>query len=150
MNEGDALDFYEDVVGGGDASAPSETVEYVLEAANGRELTVELTPVDRKFVIDKLNALPDEMLELFSEVDDPEEAQERAQEQNALTGLSGDAIGAFEEICAESMEHGELTQHHFDEMVEELSLEIVFEMGSEVIEMSLDDDGAITGFREQS
>lgn len=150
MNEGDALDFYEDVVEDGDATGPDKSVEYVLEAANGRELTIELTEVDRKFVIDKLNALPDEMLEMFSEVDDPEEAQERAQEQNALTGLSGDAVGAFEAICAKSMEHAELTQHHFDDMVQELSLEVVFEMGSEVIEMSLDDDGAITGFRERS
>ena len=150
MNEGDALDFYDDVVGGNDGATVDQSVEYVLEAANGRELTVTLEPIDRKFVIDQLNKLPSEMLELFSEVDDPDEAQEMAEEQNALSGLSGEAIGAFEDICAESMEHGKLTQHHFDDLVQELSLEVVFEMGAEVIEMSLDDDGAITGFRERN
>ena len=48
------------------------------------------------------------------------------------------------------MEHGELTQHHFDDMVTELDLEVLFEMGSEIIEMSLSDSGKITGFRERS
>ena len=150
MNEGDAFAFYEDVVGGEEGVDNTEQVEYVLEAANGRELELILTELDRKFVIDKLNSLPDEMLEMFSAVDDPEEAQRRAEEQNALTGLSGDAIGAFEDLCAESMEHGELTQHHFDDMVTELDLEVLFEMGSEIIEMSLSDSGKITGFRERS
>lgn len=150
MNEGDAFTFYEEVVGGEDGVDNTDQIEYVLEAANGRELDLYLTKLDRKFVIDKLNDLPDEMLELFAEVDDPEEAQERADEQNALAGLSGDAVGAFEELCAASMEHGELTQHHFDDLVAELSLEVLFEMGSEIIELSLEDNGKITGFRARS
>ena len=149
MNEGDAFAFYEDVVGGEEGVDNTEQVEYVLEAENGRELELYLKEIDRKFVIDKLASLPDEMLEMFSEVDDPDEAQRRAEEQNALTGLSGDAVGAFEELCAESMEHGELTQHHFDDMVTEFDLEVLFEMGSEIIEMSLGNSGKITGFREQ-
>lgn len=149
MNEGDAFTFYEEVVGGED-DVDQDRIEYVLEANNGRELDLYLTKLDRKFVIDKLNELPDELLELFAEVDDPEEAQERADEQNALAGLSGDAIGAFESLCAESMEHGELTQHHFDDLVSELSLEVLFEMGSEIIELSLEGNGKITGFRARN
>ena len=152
MDEGDALDFYKDVCG--DPEQSDHIVEkgepYVIEARNGRELELELTQLDRKVVIDKLNELPDELLELFDEADDAEEAQEEASATDALAGLSGDAIGAFESLCADSMEHGTLTSHHFEGLAEELSLEILFEMGSIIIEMSLEDDGKISGFRERS
>ena len=150
MDEGDALDFYEDVCDGSEDHIVESGEEYVLEADNGRELTVDITALDRKVVIDKLNELPDELLELFDEADDPEEAQEEASATDALSGLSGDAIGAFEDLCAKSMEHGELTTHHFESLAKELSLEVLFEIGSIVIENSLEDDGRISGFREQS
>jgi len=150
MNEADALDFFDEVVGGEDGphAATTERREFVLEAANGRETTMLLTPCDRKYVIDQLNKLPDELLEMFAEADDVEEAQEEADATDALTGLSGDAIEAFENICATGMEHPDLTQHHFDQLVLEIGLEVLFEMGSIIIEMSLEDDGKITGFRE--
>jgi len=149
MNEGDAMEFFDEVVGGEDGPhAPSQETEYVLEAQNGRELTVTLKPVDRKFAIDKLNDLPDELLELFSEVEDPEEAQRQAEEAGALAGLSGSAIKAFEELCAESMSHPKLTTTHMEQVAKELDLEVLFEMGSQVVEMSLEDDGAISGFRK--
>lgn len=150
MEQGDALDFYQEVVGeeSGPNAPPSQRKEYALEARNGREMKVDITPLDRKFVIDQLNRLPEELLELFSEVDDPEEAQEQANAANALTGLSGEAIGAFETLCSESMDHPELTEHHFEGLASELSLEVLFEIGSYVIEMSLEDDGKIAGFRE--
>ena len=151
MEEGDALDFYEDVVGNEEQSdhVVDKGEEYVLEAKNNRELTVELVPLDRKFVIDKLNKLPDELLEVLDEADDADEATEEASASDALGGLSGAAIEAFEELCAESMEHGELTQHHFDKMATELGLEILFDIGARVIEMSLEDDGRIEGFRKR-
>ena len=152
MDQEDALDFYDEVVGGEDGpnSPPSKTKQYTLEAANGRELTVDITPLDRKFVIDQLNKLPKELLKLFSGSDSPEEAQEQAEAADALSGLSGDAIGAFEELCAKSMDHPELTEHHFVGLAEQLDLEILFEIGAHIIEMSLEDDGQIKGFREQS
>lgn len=152
MKQENALEFYEDVVGGEDGpnSAPDQKREYTLEAINGRELTVDITPLDRKFVIDKLNDLPKELMELFSGAEDPEDAQEQAEATDALQGLSGGAIGAFEELCAESMDHGELTAHHFTGIAEELNLEVLFEIGAHIIEMSLEDDGKIKGFREQS
>lgn len=148
MDEGDALTFFEDVVGGENHSSMSRK-EFVLTAANNRELTVYLTQLDRKFVIDQLNKLPDELLEMFAEVEDPEEIDED-EATSALSGLSGSAIEAFEELCAESMDHEELTQHHFEALVTELDLEVLFEMGARIIEMSLEDGGKITGFRERS
>lgn len=149
MEEGDALGFYEEVVGGenGPNAAPDTEKEFVLEAQNGRELTLTLVKSDRKYIIDQLNKLPDEMMEMFAEAEDPDEIdEERA--TDVLGGLSGDAIEAFEEICATGMEHPELTQHHFDDMVVQLDLEVLFEMGARIIEMSLEDSGRITGFRE--
>lgn len=146
---GDALEFFEDVVGDDDPHAePDPEREFELEAANGRVVVMGLVPCDRKFVIDQLNKLPDELLDLLSEVDDPEEAQARADEANALTGLSGQAIDAFEQLCAKGMQHEEYTEHHYKRLVKELDLEILFEMGSMIIEMSLEDTGKITGFRE--
>lgn len=149
MNEGDALDFYEEVVGGEDGphTARKKRKTFVLEASNGRELQIDLVPVDRKFVIDQLSKLPEELLEMFSEADDPEDIDED-QAANVLGGLNGDAIEAFENLCAEGMEHPELTQHHFESMVTQLDLEVLFEMGARVIELSLEDNGNITGFRE--
>lgn len=151
MEETDAMQFYEEVVGD-DNSKSTQKQKFVLEASNGRELTVLLKPADRKYVIDKLNQLPDEMLEMFEKVDDVEDVEDLEEEADVgtvLGGLSGDAIQAFEDLCAEGMSHHKLTQHHFEQMVNELDLEVLFEMGSVIIEMSLEDDGRITGFRKQ-
>jgi len=46
------------------------------------------------------------------------------------------------------MDHPELTEHHFEGIVQELSLEVLFEMGSVIIDISLQDSGKITGFRD--
>jgi hypothetical protein len=148
MEEPEAIQFYEDVVGG-ENHAETDRKEFVLEAANNRDLEIYLERLDRKYVIDQLNKLPDEMLEMFAEAEDPEDIDEEEATQ-ALSGLSGDAIEAFENICQKSMNHAQLTDHHFEEMVTELDLEVLFEMGSRVIEMSLDEGGKITGFRERN
>ena len=150
MEQEDAIQFYDEVVGGesGEHAPPATKETYQIEAANGRTLTVDLVKVDRKDVIDQLRRLPDELLEMFDEVDDPEEIQEEQGAANALKGLSGDAIAAFEDICKMGMEHPELTEHHFEGLVRELSLEVLFEMGSVIIDISLQDSGKITGFRE--
>jgi hypothetical protein len=149
MPEVDALDFYDEVVGNDTPHAQGGSVEYTLSASSGHEFTLELQELDRKVVIDKLSELPDEMIDMFDGAETAEEAQQRAENQNALTGLSGDAIRAFEEICALSMTHEQLTEHHLKDMAEELELETLFEMGSEIIEISLENDGRIEGFRKQ-
>jgi len=150
IQQEDALEFFEEVVGGeeGPHAAPARREKKKITADNGRELTIDLVPVDRKDAIDQLRKLPDELLEMFDEVDDPEEVQEEASAANALKGLSGEAIQAFEEICVMGMDHPELTEHHFEGIVQELSLEVLFEMGSVIIDISLQDSGKITGFRD--
>jgi len=44
------------------------------------------------------------------------------------------------------MNHDELTSHNFEEIVAELDFETLFEIGSEVIEMSFEETGSIKDF----
>lgn len=150
MVDNTGMEFMEAVVED-DGPGVGETRTRILEAQNGMELEVELYGPDRDEIFDKLQQLPDELLEVLTEedIDDPEEAQAEADEAELLQGMSGDAIRAFEEICALGMRHpGELTTHHIEELVRELDLEVLFPFGVEVIEMALDNSGAIEDFRE--
>jgi hypothetical protein len=143
MTEVDAMEFYQRVTDSDD-----RTVEYVLTHDSNAELTINLTVVNRKVLLDEIARLPDEMLETLSEADDEDEAQELAEERNMLSGVNGDTIMAFENICVESMNHDELTRHNFENIVAELSFEALFEIGSKVIELSFEEQGSIKDFRE--
>lgn len=142
--EVDAIDF----VNRATSTSNERSSEYVLEHESGAELTVELRPVDRKKLLDEIGRLPDEMLETLSEAEDEEEAQELAEEQNMLSGVNGNTVLAFENICAESFYHDDLTSHHYEDLVSELDFETLFEIGSEVIEMSFENTGSIKDFHE--
>jgi len=143
MPEVDAMEFYQRVT-----DNESKSKQYTLEHETGAELTVDITEVDRSYVLDQINRLPDEMLDTLSEAEDEDEAQELAEEQNMLSNVDGETVLAFENLCAEAMDHDELTRHNFEDMVAELSFEVLFEMGSAVIELSLGDQGSIKDFRE--
>lgn len=143
MAEVDGLDFYNKVT-----DSTSETREYTLtDGPTNAELTVTLKKVGRKQLLDELNKLPDEMMETIAEAEDEEEAEELAKEQNMLSGVNGDVVDAFEALCAESMEHDDLTTHHFEEMVKELSFEALFELGAEVVDLSFEQSGRIEDFQ---
>jgi hypothetical protein len=148
INEAEAMSFFEDVMGQDDG-VPSNTRERVLESASGRQLVVELRSIDRKEVLDELNSLPDEMLGALAEADDPEEAEERAREGGMLSGVNGETVGAFERICSKGIDHPELTSHQWQAMVEEFSLEVLFPLGSEIMELSLDEDDGVVDFHER-
>lgn len=139
------MEFYKRVT-----ESENETREYTLEHQSGAELTVELTLVNRKTLLDEINRLPDEMLETLSEAEDEDEAQEMAEERNMLSNVTGDTILAFENICVDSLNDpdGKLTSHNFEELVAELDFETLFEMGSEIIEMSFEESGSIKDFQK--
>lgn len=143
MSEVNGLDFYDRVT-----SNTKQSEEYTLVHDSGAEFTLELEEVNRKFVLDEINRLPDGMLEALSEADDEDEAQEMAEERNMLTNVNGNTILAFENICVESMNDpsGELTSHQFEDIVQNLSFEALFEMGSIIIENSIGDTGSIKDF----
>lgn len=143
MTEVEAMEFYNRAV-----NSESKTKQHTLELDSGAELTVDLVPVDRTILMNEIGRLPEEMLETMSEAEDEEEAQEMAEEENMLTGIDGDTIHAFQNICAESIEHEEWTTHNVQDIVREMSFEVLFEIGAQAIELSLEEQGSITGFRE--
>jgi len=141
--EVDAMEFFEDVT-----SDKPDHREYVLESASGREVTVKLTQVDRGDILDEITKLPDEMLEALEEAEDPEDAEEEAEEQNMLSSVNGDVVTAFENICKKSIEHEAWTKHNVEKIVTQLSMDALFPLGAEVIDLSLNDQGQIEGFRK--
>lgn len=144
MTEVDAMEFYQKVTD--ESEKPSK--QYKLTHRSNAELVVDLYPVDRKLLLDEISRLPDEMLSTLSEAEDEDEAQEMAEQEGLLSGVNGDTILAFENICAESMSHDDLTTHNFEHMVTEFDFEVLFEIGSAVIEMSFEDGGSIKDFQE--
>lgn len=144
MKEVDAMDFYSRVT---DESGGKEK-EITLENSDGAALPVTLTVVDRKYMLDQITRLPDEMMEALSEADDAEEAEEQAKDQNMLSNVNGETVEAFEDICTASMEHEELTTHHIGDIVAELDFEVLFPIGADVIEMSFENTGNVKDFHE--
>jgi len=146
MSESQAVQFFDEVVGDDEFSEDSYE-EIVLESDRGRELTMEIHELERTYVIDKLNELPDSMLQGLDDVDDPEDIDEE-EAAEAVGGLSGDAVRAFESLCAEALYHDEYTSHETKMLVKKLGLEVLFEIGGHVVELSLDESGKVTGFRK--
>lgn len=145
MEEVDAMNFYNAVT---DEDEEDRSKEITLENERGHALTVTLTVVDRKYLMDQITSLPDAMLEALEEAEDPEEAEENAQDANMISNVDGDTIEAFENICVASMEHEDLTSHHFRDIVEELSFEALFPIGADVIELSFENAGRVKDFHE--
>lgn len=146
MTEVDSMEFYQRVT-----ESENDVSTYTLEHQSGAEMKVELQVVNRKTLLDEINRLPDEMLQTLSEADDEDDAQEMAEERNMLSNVNGDTILAFENICVASMNdpEGKLTRHNFEEIVAELDFETLFEIGSEVIEMSFEETGSIKDFHKE-
>jgi len=142
MTETDAMDFYQRVT-----ESKADSREYTLEHQSGAEVTVEINSVDRKELLDEINRLPNQMLDTLSEADDEEDAQELAEEQNMLSNVNGDTVLAFENICIAAINHDKWTTHNVQDIVAELDFETLFEIGSEVIEMSFEETGSIKSFQ---
>lgn len=143
MQEIDAIEFYDRVV-----SDRDRTEEITLEHQSGAGLTMDVIVVDRKELLDEISRLPEEMLETISEAEDEAEAKEEAEEKGMMNGVNGDTILAFENICKKGLRHDELTSMNIDDMVEELSFEALFPLGSKVIEMGFENSGTIEDFHE--
>jgi len=143
MTEVDAMEFYQKL-----SDSTDVVRETTLTHRSNAELTVELHPINRTDLLDYISMLPDEMLDTIADAEDEAAAQQAAEEQNMLAGVDGRAVTAFENICADSMYHEDLTTHHFEDMVAEFDFELLFELGAEIIELSFEDTGTIEDFRE--
>lgn len=146
MQHVDAMEFFDRVVD--DEDEPDETV--TLEHQSGAALDVHLKGLDRKEILDQLKNLPDSMVDAMTEAEDPEEAEERAREQNLMADVDGSTVEAFETLCTKGITHPELTSHNIERMVDEFDFEVLFSLGAQVIELSFEDGGSIENFHEQS
>lgn len=146
MTETSAVDFYERIVEGQDRKD-----EITLEHSSNAELTgVEMNPVSKRVLASVVQRLPDEMFEAVEESDNPEEAEEELEEQGAnVDAVTEETVGAFEDLCKESLSHEELTNVQMHSIIDELDFEILFSLGAEIIEMSFDNSGEIKDFHAQ-
>jgi hypothetical protein len=146
MKEEDALDFYKRITEG---KKNYETIS--LEHSSGAVLEgVEMHPVDKRTLAGVIENLPQEMFEGAEEVDDTEEAEERLREDTeSLDAISEDTIDAFEDLCTNSLRHPDYTNTQVSNIVEELNFEMLFELGTAVIELSSESTGTIQGFQKQ-
>jgi len=140
-----ALDWYKKVISGRDHAGR----EIDLQHMDGSEITAELTVVERKALLDQIQRLPDELLDVLSEADDPDEAEEEASEAGLLKGVSGVTLDAFEQICAMSLKHEYLSYDDWLDVAQQFDFEALFPIGAEVIQMSLEDTGVVKDFQIQ-
>ncbi len=146
MKEEDALDFYKRITEG---TKSYETIS--IEHKSGSELTgVEMHPVDKKQLAGVISELPEDMFEAVEETDNPESAEEQLEESGgSLNAVNENTIDAFESLCVDSLRHPELTSTQIHTIVSELSFEVLFELGTEIINMSSEQTGSVQGFRKQ-
>lgn len=148
MTNVDPLEFHKRVR---NANNSNQREEYQITLKDGGDkLTqkVYLEKLERDKLLDEISKLPDEMLGMLEDAEDEEEAQELAEERGMLTSINGDTVNAFENMVKSSMTHSQYTDQHKEDIVNALSFEVLFEMGSKVIEMSFEDTGAIKDFQK--
>jgi rRNA maturation endonuclease Nob1 len=147
MQEEDAIDFFKRVTEG-----TKQHREIDLTHESGSTLTgVKMHPVDKVTLSSIFEKLPED---LFDEVEDAEtaaEAEEQLQESEAsVDAVNPDTVEAFETLCKESLDHPDLTAPQMETIVDELAFEVLFEVGSEVIELSSEQTGAVQDFQKRA
>lgn len=147
MQQEEALNFYDRIVSGKDAY---ETIS--LEHNSGATLEgVEMHPVDKRTLAGVIERLPDELFNAVEDADDAEAAEEEFEEQGGnISAVTESTVEAFEDLCAESLVHNELTRTQMRHIVGELSFETLFALGTEIINMSVESTGAIRDFQKQT
>lgn len=146
MEESEALDFYQRITEG---KKQYETID--LEHTSGALLKdVEMHPVDKRTLAGIIEQLPEEMFNAVEGADDPEEAEEQLEEEGgSLNAVNEGTVSAFEEVCKKSLKHQNLTSPQLNDIVGELSFEALFELGTEIINLSSEKTGSVRGFQKQ-
>jgi len=146
MQENTAVDFYNRIVEGQDKA---DTIS--LEHNSGHKLEgVEMNPVSKRVLASVIQRLPEEMFEAVDEAEDADEAEEELENRGMSTqAVTEQTVEAFEDLCAESLTHEDLTNHQMKQIVENLGFETLFSLGAKIIEMSFNNSGDIKDFHEQ-
>lgn len=142
-----AEEFYERLLEG---TEHSKTI--TLEHTTGDTLNnVELTVVDKKNIADAVEDMPDELFEATEDEDvDADEAEEIARQTGQSAAISEEVVTGFEDLCGYSLEHPSLSDSQMRQIIEELDFTTLFELGTEILNFSVENSGDVKGFREQS
>lgn len=146
MQDEEALNFYERVTQGVD-----RTTKITLEHSTGAALSgVEMSPVSKTKLADCLNRMPDEMFEAVEEAEEGDDAEEALEGQGmSLNAVSGDTVEAFEDLCIASLSHPKLAPPQMRDIIKQYDFEVLFGLGSKIIDMSAESDGRVKNFHVQ-
>lgn len=146
MQQEEALDFYERVTQG---TEQYKTIS--LEHKSGATLSgCKIYAVDKQSLAGIIERLPDDMFDAVEGAEDADEAEEQLEEEGGdLSAVTEETVQAFEDLISASLDHDSLTNSQINTLAEELDFETLFELGTEIINMSVEDTGSIRGFQEQ-
>jgi len=145
----EAIDFYNNLTEG------TERYKTLSLSARGDELDgFEMHVVPKEGIADVVNKLPDEMFEQANtegiDVDDDVEAEDLEQEVDGNVGITKGTVEAFENLCMTSLNHQHLSKTQIADIIKNFDFEVLFELGSEILEFSIENSGDIQDFRVQN
>ena len=145
MQQEQAMEFYDRLTQGTEYHK-----EISLEHESGGTLEgVQLYAVDKQRLARTIERLPDDMFDAVEGAEDAEAAEEQLEEEGGdLSAVTEGTVSAFEELVADSMEHEEFTNTQINRVVDELNFEVLFRLGTEIINMSVEETGSIQAFHE--
>lgn len=147
MQQEEAIDFYKRVTQG-----TKQKKIITLEDQSGASLpNVEMHAVDKKTLASVIQKLPDAMFDAVDEADNAEEAEETIENSESLSmnAVTEDTVDAFENLCKESLQHPDLAPPQMKGIINNLNFEMLFSIGTEIIDMSAESDGAVQDFHVQ-
>lgn len=148
----EALEFFEKLTAG------TEHYKTVSLEAGGEQLDgFEMHIVSKEVVADIVDRLPDEMFEAANveeglDVDEDVEAEDLAEESDldATATIDRETVAAFEDLCMTSLRHQHLSKSQISDMIESFDFEVLFGLGGEILEYSIENAGDIKDFHVQS
>lgn len=145
MQETEAIDFYERITEG-----TQKYEEITLEHKSGAALEgVKMHVVDKQTLASVISELPDEMFSAVEDAEDADEAEAQIEEQGgSLNAVNEDTVSSFERLVSQSLSHPELTSTQMKHIVDELDFEILFDLGTEIINMSAEQTGTVRDFHK--
>ena len=151
MNQESAMDFYQKVVEGTDHSK-----EITLQTADGAKLEgVKMSPVDKKTLAAVIERLPDSIFETPDDIDEDElqdmtaEEFEEEVDGDGTSAITEESVAAFEELCVQSLSHPSLVDRKMANIISNLSFDVLFELGSEIMDFSIENTGDVQDFHVQ-
>jgi hypothetical protein len=143
MEQEEALDFYKRITEGTDST---KTISLTHSSGSTLE-DVTMRPVDKTTLASVIQRMPDEMFESVEGAEDADDAEEQLEEAGgSMAAVNEDTVTAFEEIVSKSLSHKKLTRPQMEHIAAELNFEMLFELGTEIINMSVEQTGSIKDF----